>query len=125
MPKDANLEKYGLKEVKALWNLSPEDLQQITVEKGMGEETSNGTLAVNTGKFTGRSPQDRFLVKDAYTKDRVWWGNVNKPVSPENFNLLYDEITNYLSGKELYVRDGSVCADPKYKMNIKTLRTFR
>ena len=85
MPKNADLEKYGLEGVKAHWNLSPEELQRITVEEGMGEETTNGTLAVNTGKFTGRSPQDRFLVKDEYTKDRVWWGNVNKPVSPKNF----------------------------------------
>jgi len=121
MPKNANLEKYGLKGVKALWNLSPEELQQITVEEGMGKETSNGTLNVGTGKFTGRSPQDRFLVKDEYTKDRVWWGNVNKAISPKNFNKLYDEITNYLSGKKLYVRDGSVCADPTYKMNIRTV----
>ena len=72
---DRNLEKYGLKNVSVNWNLSPETLQQITVEKGMGQETSNGTLAVNTGKFTGRSPQDRFLVKDEYTKDKVWWGS--------------------------------------------------
>lgn len=116
-----DLKKYGLNDVIAHWNLSPEELQKITVAKGMGKETSNGTLAVNTGKFTGRSPQDRFLVKDDYTKDRVWWGNVNKPVSPENFNRLQTEIEKYLSGKELYVRDGYVCADPKYRMNVRTV----
>jgi len=121
VPKDFDLTKYGLKGVKSLWNLSPEKLQEITVEKGMGKETANGTLAVNTGKYTGRSPRDRFLVKDDYTKDRVWWGNINKPISPKNFDYLYDEIVNYLSGKELYVRDGYVCSDPKYRMNIRTI----
>lgn len=121
MSKNVDLEKYGLKDNLVHRNLSPEELQRITVEKGMGKETSNGTLAVNTGKFTGRSPQDRFLVKDDYTKDRVWWGNVNKPISPENFDYLYDEVVDYLSGKELYVRDGYVCADPKYKMNVRTV----
>ena len=120
-PKNVDLEKYGLKDVTAHWNLSPEELQRITVEKGMGKETKNGTLAINTGKFTGRSPQDRFLVKDDYTKDRVWWGNVNKSVSPENFDRLQVEIEKYLSGKEIYVRDGYVCADPKYKMNVRTV----
>ncbi len=62
--KNRDLSRYGLENVTARWNLSPEELQKITVEKGMGEETANGTLAVNTGKYTGRSPQDRFLVKD-------------------------------------------------------------
>ena len=119
-----DLKKYGLKDVNAHWNLSPEELQKITVEKNMGKETSNGTLAINTGKFTGRSPQDRFIVKDAYTQDKVWWGKVNKPVSSENFDKLQKEIINYLSGKELYVRDGYVCADPRYKTNIRTITEF-
>ena len=123
-PKNADLEKYGLKDVTPQWNLSPEVLQKITVDKGMGTETDNGTLAINTGKFTGRSPKDRFLVKDDYTKDKVWWGRINKPIDPENFDKLYDEITDYLSGKEVYVHDGYVCADPKYRMNIRTITEY-
>ena len=116
-----DLGKYGLKDTKAFWNLSPQELQKITVEKGMGKETLNGTLSINTGKFTGRSPQDRYLVMDDYTKDRVWWGKVNKPFTPEKFDILQDEIVNYLSGKEIYVRDGYVCADPKYRTNVRTV----
>ena len=116
-----DLEKYGLKNTKAHWNLSPEKLQQITVEKGMGVESDNGTLAINTGKFTGRSPKDRFLVKDDYTKDKIWWGRINKPISPENFDRLRNEIITYLSGKEVYVRDGAVCADPRYRTNVRTV----
>ena len=119
--KTRDLKRYGLENVTARWNLSPEELQRITIEKGMGKETANGTLAINTGKYTGRSPQDRFLVKDDYTKDKVWWGKTNKPVSPENFDRLQDNIVNYLSGKELFVRDAYVCADPKYKMNVRTV----
>ena len=119
-----NLEKYGLKNVSVQWNLSPYELQKITLEKGMGQETNNGTLAINTGKFTGRSPQDRFLVKDAITVDQVWWGNINKPISPENFKILYNEVTNYLSGKELYARDAYVCADPEYKMYVRTVTEY-
>ena len=121
---DRNLEKYGLKNVSVKWDLSPKELQKITLEKGMGQETNNGTLAVNTGKFTGRSPQDRFLVKDAITADKVWWGNINKPISPENFKTLYNEVTNYLSGKELYARDAYVCADPEYKMYVRTVTEY-
>ena len=121
---DRDLTKYGLDNVNAHWNLSPEKLQKITLEKGMGKETANGTLAINTGKFTGRSPQDRFLVEDNYTKEKVWWGKTNKSVSPENFDKLQDEIIDYLSGKELFVRDAYVCADPKYKMNVRTVTEY-
>jgi len=119
-----DLTRYGLKNTIAHWNLSPEELQAITLEKGMGKETANGTLAINTGKFTGRSPQDRFLVKDNYTKDRVWWGKTNKAISPENFDFLQSEIESYLSNKEIYVRDGYVCADPKYRMNVRTITEY-
>ena len=122
--KTRDLTKYGLKDTNAHWNLSPEKLQAITVEKGMGKETANGTLAVNTGKFTGRSPQDRFIVKDNYTKDRVWWGKTNKGISSENFDHLQSEIVNYLSGKEIYVRDAYVCADPEYKTNVRTVTEY-
>lgn len=123
-PKNSDLSVYNLKNVTAHWNLSPEELQRITVEKGMGKETNNGTLAINTGKFTGRSPQDRFLVKDDYTADKVWWGKTNKPISPENFDFLQSEIENYLSNKEIYARDGYVCADPEYKMNVRTITEY-
>lgn len=124
IPTTGNLERYGIKNATVHWNLPAEELQAHTVAKGMGKETNNGTLAINTGKFTGRSPQDRFLVKDDYTKDRVWWGKVNKPLSPENFDILYNEIVNYMSDKELYARDGQVCADPKYRMNVRTITEY-
>ncbi|UZH53941.1 phosphoenolpyruvate carboxykinase (ATP) [Salinimicrobium tongyeongense] len=123
-PQATNLDKYGLKNCRVNWNLPGEELQEITVRKGMGTETENGTLSVNTGTFTGRSPQDRFLVKDDYTKDKVWWGNINKPLSSENFGLLYDKVTKYLSGKEVYVHDGYVCSHPDYRMNVRTIAEY-
>lgn len=122
--KTGSLEKYGLKDNVIQWNLAGEELQKITVNKGMGTETDNGTLAVHTGKFTGRSPQDRFLVKDDYTRDKVWWGNINKPVSSENFNILYDRVAAYLSGKEVYVHDGYVCAQPEYRLNVRSITEY-
>lgn len=123
-PKNSNLSTYGLQNVTAYWNLDGETLQKITVDKGMGTQTENGTLCVNTGKFTGRSPKDRFLVKDAYTKDKVWWGRINKPLDPGNFKRLYDEVATYLSGKEVYVRDAYVCAYPEYRMNVRTITEY-
>ena len=122
--KTISLENYGIKNAKVNYQLTPAQLQAAAIEKGMGRETKNGTLAINTGKFTGRSPEDRFLVKDDYTADKVWWGNINKPVSPENFDRLQNNIVEYLSEKELYARDGYVCADPKYKMNVRTIAEY-
>ncbi len=123
-PKSQDLNKYGLKENVVHWNLPGEELQDITLDKEMGKETSNGTLAVNTGKFTGRSPQDRFLVKDDYTGEKVWWGNINKPITPENFDLLYKRTTDYLSRKEVYVRDAYVCSHPDYKIDVRTITEY-
>ena len=123
-PKGSDLIQYGLKHVTAHWNLDGETLQKLTLEQGMGSETENGTLCINTGKFTGRSPKDRFLVKDDYTQEKVWWGRTNKPISPNNFQKLYDHITHYLSGKEVYVRDAYVCADPQYRMNVRTITEY-
>ena len=54
-------------------------MHAITLQSGQGVENSTGALAINTGEFTGRSPQDRFIVKDSITEDQVWWGNVNIP----------------------------------------------
>jgi phosphoenolpyruvate carboxykinase (ATP) len=123
-PKYKDLSKYGLKGVNANWNLDGETLQRITVVQGMGKETENGTLCVNTGKFTGRSPSDRFLVKDDITSDKVWWGRVNKPISPGHFDHLYDEVITYLCGKEIYIRDAFVCAHPDYRMNVRTITEY-
>jgi phosphoenolpyruvate carboxykinase (ATP) len=123
-PKYKDLSKYGLKGVNANWNLDGETLQRITVVQGMGKETENGTLCVSTGKFTGRSPSDRFLVKDDITSDKVWWGRVNKPISPGHFDHLYDEVITYLCGKEIYIRDAFVCAHPDYRMNVRTITEY-
>ncbi|GAB2761980.1 phosphoenolpyruvate carboxykinase (ATP) [Salinimicrobium soli] len=123
-PSTGTLLKYGLRDCLVQWNLSGGELQKITLEKGMGSETANGTLAVNTGKFTGRSPQDRFIVKDDYTREKVWWGKINKPISEENFEALYKRVAAYLSGKEVYVHDGYVCAHPDYQMNVRSITEY-
>jgi phosphoenolpyruvate carboxykinase (ATP) len=81
-------------------------------------------LAINTGEFTGRSPKDRFIVKDDITKDKVWWGDINIPFSSDKFDKLYDKVTAYLSEKEVYVRDSYACADKNYKLNIRLINEY-
>lgn len=118
----ATLEVLGIKNVtKEYWNLTPEELAQHTLAKGQGRLNDTGALAVNTGKFTGRSPKDKFTVKDAITEHSVDWGDINIPMSPEHFDALYQDVVNYYSGKEVYVRDAYACADPKHRLNIRVV----
>ena len=79
---------------------------------------------MNTGKFTGRSPLDRFIVKDAATKYEVWWSNINLPFEEEKFDKLYQKVVSYLSEKELFVRDCYACADEKYKLSIRVINEY-
>lgn len=118
------LEKYGIKNAKINYQLSPDQLHQVTVEKGLGVEASSGALAINTGEFTGRSPMDRFIVKDDITKDRIWWGDINIPFDSDKFESLYNKITDYLSEKEVFVRDSYACADQNYKTNIRVINEY-
>ena len=118
------LEKYGIENAEINYQLSPKELHEITIEKGQGVEASTGALAVNTGEFTGRSPKDRFIVKDDITKDKLWWGDINIPFDPEKFDSLYEKVTNYLSGKEVFARDSYACADEDYRLNIRVINEY-
>jgi phosphoenolpyruvate carboxykinase (ATP) len=122
---DANLESIGLGQVAtAYWNLSPAELVEETIINGQGMLTDTGALAVDTGEFTGRSPKDKFIVKDAITENTVWWGDVNIPFSTEKFDTLYNRVCAYLGGREVYVRDSYVCADERYRLNVRTVTEF-
>lgn len=114
-------DEFGIKNAKVHYQLSPKELHEITIEKGQGVEVDSGALAINTGKFTGRAPNDRFIVKDEITADKIWWGDVNIPFDSDKFDSLYTKVVNYLSEKELYVRDAYACADNDYRLNIRVV----
>ena len=116
-----SLKDLGIENAKIKYQLSPEALHDITIKTGQGIESSTGALAVNTGEYTGRSPQDRFIVRDAITEDKVWWGKVNIPFEPAAFDNLYHKVTTYLSNKEVFVRDAYVCSDPNYRLNVRVV----
>jgi phosphoenolpyruvate carboxykinase (ATP) len=122
--KTISLNDLGIKNANIRYQLSPDELHDITVEKGQGTTASSGALAVNTGEFTGRSPKDRFIVKDDITKDRVWWGNINVPFEPDAFDKLYSKVVDYLSDKEIFVRDCYACADHDYNLNIRVVNEY-
>ena len=122
--KNATISDLGIINATAHWNLSPEELANISINKKQATLTSTGAININTGEFTGRSPMDRFIVCDSITEKSVWWGDINLSFDENKFDILHKKILEYLSGKELYVRDAYACADKKYRMNIRIINEF-
>src|SRR4051812_3697459 len=118
-----NLVKLGLKNTDSIhYQSTPEELVRDTLRIGEGILTDTGALAINTGEFTGRSPLDKFTVKDETTKDSVHWNNFNIPIEDKYFHIIQRRILEYLDKQpELWVRDCYACADPRYRMNIRVV----
>jgi phosphoenolpyruvate carboxykinase (ATP) len=103
-------------------NLEAKELCEISVKKGHGKYTKTGALLVTTGKHTGRSPKDRWLVKEAKTEGLVNWNKTHKAVSEETWEKVYAKITEYLSTlDDLYVFDGTLGADPKTQKKVRVV----
>ncbi len=118
------LDAYGIKDAGTIfWNLSPAQLVEESLSNGEGLLTDTGALMCDTGKFTGRSPKDKFLVKDSNTEDSVWWGDINIPISTEKFDALYEKMVNFLKGKKIYVRDAFAGAEAKYRLDLRVINT--
>ncbi|MFN4079567.1 MAG: phosphoenolpyruvate carboxykinase (ATP) [Saprospiraceae bacterium] len=124
---NASLEAVGLSHYKiAYWNLTPEELVEHSIKKDMGVLADNGALVVSTGKFTGRSPEDRFIVKDSVTANKVNWGNINKPFDSRKFDALWRKVCAYLKRKEIYVRDAAANASSNddYRLRLRVITEY-
>lgn len=120
----SDLSDLGIKVKEARWNLAQSELIEETLKNGEGVLTSTGALMCDTGKFTGRSPKDRFVVEDAKTKDSVWWGNINIPFSEENFDKLFDKMVAFLEDKKVYVREAYAGADKTHRLRVRVINTM-
>jgi phosphoenolpyruvate carboxykinase (ATP) len=118
-----NLVKLGLKNTESIhYQSTPEELVQDTLRLGEGVLTDSGALAIRTGEFTGRSPKDKFTVKDETTEDTVHWNEFNLPIEEKYFHTIHRRIIEYLDSRpELWVRDCYACADPRYRLNIRVI----
>ena len=105
----------------AHWNLSPAELTEAALASGRATLTDKGVLSIRTGTFTGRSPKDRFIVRDEWSADRVWWGDVNLPFDLDQFHSLRGKVEQYLADKTLYVRDVEACADSRFALKVRTV----
>jgi phosphoenolpyruvate carboxykinase (ATP) len=99
--------------------LAPSALVEQALTRGEGLLTDSGALVAYTGKITGRSPKDRYLVAEAARPDEIWWGPANRPMPPAVFDRLYDKACAYLQNRDLFVVNASACADPKYGLPVR------
>jgi len=116
------LENHGLINLgRVYWNLSAPALYEEAVYRGEGSLVAGGPLLVTTGKHTARSAADKFVVREPTTADKIWWGDYNQPCTPEQFRSLHGRQQAYLQGRDVFVQDCYVGADPDYRMPIRII----
>ncbi len=121
-PSRFGLDQHGLRNLgAAYWNLGTAALIEHAVRRLEGTLAAGGALVVRTGQFTGRSPKDKYIVRDALTESTVHWGPVNQPLGPEQFGRLYAKMLAFLQGQEVYVQDCHAGADPAHRIPIRVI----
>ncbi len=129
MPNEVNknniLIELGLSNIgNVYWDLSVEALYDEIIKRKEGSKSKDGAIVVTTGQHTGRSPNDKFIVKEASCEDKINWGKVNCPISEEKFNILFNRITKYLHGKDLFIQNLYGGADENYKLPVRVITEF-
>jgi phosphoenolpyruvate carboxykinase (ATP) len=126
-PLAARTPRFGLAEqgmphlAPVHWNLTAPHLYEHAVGRYEGQLGLGGSFVANTGRHTGRSPKDKYIVDDAGTHEAVWWGDVNQAIAPERFASLRDRMLAYLQGRELFVQDLYAGADPEYRLPVRVV----
>ena len=119
--------RYGLKNHglvhldRVFWNLPVPALYEEATFRKEGFVAHGGPLVVNTGKWSARAAQDKYVVRESSTEDKIWWGEYNRPFTPEKFSNLYSRVQAYLQDEELFVQDCFIGADPEYRMPIRVI----
>src|SRR5271170_2100835 len=109
------LGNHGLRNLgTAYWNLGPAQLVEKAIERREGELSSSGALVVRTGQFTGRSPKDKYIVREPGTEATVNWGAVNQPMTEEQFDGLFQRMLKFFEGKDVFIQDCFGGAEPSY-----------
>ncbi len=121
-PSSYGLENHGLTQFKhAYWNLTTGEIYEHAVRRREGQIAHLGPLVVNTGQHTGRSPNDKFIVREPSSEKHVWWGKVNRDFEQQRFDRLLEKMLAYLSERELYVQDCFAGADPEFRVPIRVI----
>ncbi len=116
------LESHGITNVaRVYWNMSVPALYEEAVRRREAAISVDGPLVCRTGQHTGRSPNDKFIVKEPSSAERVWWSKVNRPIDPAHFDALHHRMQNYVEGREIFVQDCYAGADPRYRMPVRII----
>ena len=116
------LAHHGLRRIRtAHWNLPVAALYEEAVQREEGLLGQGGAFVVETGHHTGRSPNDKFIVEEDGSKHDIWWGNVNRPISEERFEVLYEHVLGHLEGRDVFVQDCFAGADPTYRVSVRVV----
>jgi len=116
------IEKLGIIAPKAVYrNLTPAELTEHALRRGEGKLSKTGALVVTTGKYTGRSPKDKFIVDTPAVHDEIAWGKVNVPISKEKFDAIKGKVAAYLQGREVFIFDGFAGADKTYTQKFRII----
>ncbi len=116
------LESQGIRNIREVfYNYGTPALYEQVVRRREGLLAHLGPIVVRTGYHTGRSPNDKFIVKEPASDKNIWWGKVNKSMTEEDFNRLFAKMMAYIQGKDLYVEDCFVCADERYRVPIRVI----
>jgi len=119
---DYGLKHHGLKNLrKAYWNLPTEALYEEAAFRNEGRITKGGSFVAMTTPHTARSANDKFVVRESTTEDKIWWGEYNRPYSTEKFNDLFNRVQGYLQGRDVFVQDCFAGADPNYGMPVRII----
>jgi phosphoenolpyruvate carboxykinase (ATP) len=120
-----NLEDLGITRAETVWwNLTSAPLVEHALKQGEGMLSHLGPLIVRTGQHTGRSPQDKFVVREPSSEDQVWWGSINQPIGEDKFDGLLKRAISYTQGKELFVQECFAGADPDYCLPVRIITEY-
>ncbi|MCH7587779.1 MAG: phosphoenolpyruvate carboxykinase (ATP) [Chloroflexi bacterium] len=121
-PGEYGLDQHGLSDLKTIhWTLPISRLMEYIVRRGEGQIVHNGAVAILTGKHTGRSPNDKFIVRGGESETRIAWGDVNVPMTEECFEKLHKKVLDYFKQRDVFVQDVAAGANPKYKLPIRVI----
>ena len=115
------LKQMGINPSAIYCNLSQEEWREQELERGEGRLSENGTVIVNTGIYTGRSPNDRFIVRNKDSENLIDWGDINLPLSENSFNVLEAAVKEEMNNKELFIFDGFAGADKRYQLPLRVV----
>ena len=125
MSKAQLLRDHKIDNIKNIyWNLSTPTLYEEALMRGEGQIAQFGPFIVETGPHTGRSPNDKFIVEQSSSRDKISWGKVNRPIAEEYFDRVYNHMLTYIQGRDVFVQDCYAGADPQHRITVRAITEY-